>query len=110
MTPLTELIIGYAAALLVSLLQLPQVFKTYQIKSADELSIYMILLNFLASILWLVYGIILDKPPIYISNIIYFIANCTLLGMKYYYKEMKQEEKAVKNAVKKHTNTLRILV
>lgn len=31
MTPLTELIIGYAAALLVSLLQLPQVFKTYEI-------------------------------------------------------------------------------
>ena len=68
MTPLIELIIGYAAALLVSLLQLPQVYKTYQIKSADELSIYMILLNFLASILWLVYGIILDKPPIYITR------------------------------------------
>ena len=99
MTPLTELIIGYAAALLVSLLQLPQVYKTYQIKSADELSIYMILLNFLASILWLVYGIILDKPPIYISNIIYFIANCTLLSMKCYYKGMKKMENEIINVV-----------
>ena len=99
MTPLIELIIGYAAALLVSLLQLPQVYKTYQIKSADELSIYMILLNFLASILWLVYGIILDKPPIYISNVIYFIANCTLLGMKCYYKRIKTIEIELKNVV-----------
>ena len=99
MTPLTELIIGYAAALLVSLLQLPQVYKTYQLKSAEELSIYMIMLNFLASILWLVYGIILDKPPIYISNVIYFIANCTLLGMKFYYKGMKKMEDEIKNGV-----------
>ena len=99
MTPLIELIIGYAAALLISLLQLPQVYKTYQIKSADELSIYMILLNFLASILWLVYGIILDKPPIYISNVIYFIANCTLLGMKCYYKRIKTIESDFKNVV-----------
>ena len=77
-----ELIVGYLAALLVSLLQLPQVYKTYQMKSAAELSFGMILLNFLASILWLIYGMLLNKPPIYISNVIYFIANCSLLAMK----------------------------
>lgn len=87
----TELIIGYLAALLVSLLQLPQVYKTYKIKSAKELSYGMILLNFLASILWLIYGIILDKPPIYISNIIYFIANCVLLSMKIIYTKKNEE-------------------
>ena len=74
MTPLIELIIGYAAALLVSLLQLPQVYKTYQIKSADELSIYMILLNFLASILWLVYGIILSRC--------FFAVSCCFLNFR----------------------------
>ena len=37
-----ELIVGYLAALLVSLLQLPQVYKTYQMKSAAELSFGMI--------------------------------------------------------------------
>ena len=77
-----ELIVGYLAALLVSLLQLPQVYKTYQMKSAAELSFGMIVLNFLASILWLIYGMLLNKPPIYISNVIYFIANCSLLTMK----------------------------
>jgi uncharacterized protein with PQ loop repeat len=46
----------------------------------------MIILNILASILWLTYGIILDKPPIYISNIIYFIANITITIMKIKYK------------------------
>lgn len=89
---LMELIVGYTAALLVSLLQLPQVYKTFKLKSAYGLSIYMVILNFLASILWLFYGIILNKPPIYISNIIYFIANCTLLIMKFYYKDDETEK------------------
>jgi len=87
----TELIIGYLAALIVSLLQLPQVYKTYKMKTANELSFGMIILNFLASILWLVYGVILNKPPIYISNIIYFIANCLLLIMKFIYKKNESE-------------------
>ena len=89
--PIMELIVGYTATLLVSSLQLPQVYKTYKIKSAYGLSIYMIIFNFLASILWLFYGIILNKPPIYVSNIIYFIANCTLLIMKFYYKDIETE-------------------
>lgn len=87
----TELIIGYLAALIVSLLQLPQVYKTYKMKTANELSFGMIILNFLASILWLVYGVILNKPPIYISNIIYFIANCLLLIMKFIYNKNESD-------------------
>ena len=85
-----ELIVGYLAALLVSLLQLPQVYKTYQMKSAAELSFGMIVLNFLASILWLIYGMLLNKPPIYISNVIYFIANCSLLAMKVAFNPKKE--------------------
>ena len=94
-----ELIIGYLAATLVSLLQLPQVYKTYQLKNTSGLSIGMIVLNFLASILWLIYGIILNKAPIYISNVIYFIANCALLVMKYIYDEYdeKIDQTALKN-------------
>ena len=90
-----ELIVGYLAALLVSLLQLPQVYKTYQMKSAAELSFGMIVLNFLASILWLIYGMLLNKPPIYISNVIYFIANCSLLAMKVAFKP--KNEKSIEN-------------
>ncbi len=86
-----ELIVGYLAALLVSLLQLPQVYKTYQMKSAAELSFGMIVLNFLASILWLIYGMLLNKPPIYISNVIYFIANCSLLAMKVAFKPKNEK-------------------
>ena len=51
-------------------------------KSAAELSFKYDCVEFLASILWLIYGMLLNKPPIYISNVIYFIANCSLLAMK----------------------------
>ena len=60
-------------------------------KSAAELSFGMIVLNFLASILWLIYGMLLNKPPIYISNVIYFIANCSLLAMKVAFKPKNEK-------------------
>ena len=51
-------------------------------KTKKKLSWGIINLNILACILWLTYGIILEKPSIYISNIIYFIANITITAMK----------------------------
>ena len=81
-----ETIIGYCAAVIITFLQMPRVTHTYKKKSADQLSWGMIILNILASILWLTYGVILNKPPIYISNIIYFMANIIITIMKIKYK------------------------
>ena len=34
---------------------------------------------------------LLNKPPIYISNVIYFIANCSLLAMKVAFKPKNEK-------------------
>ena len=52
-----EIIIGYLACVNVSILQLPQVYKTYSSKQSDDLSWGMVLLNLFGSILWFSYGL-----------------------------------------------------
>lgn len=79
--------IGYIACVNVALLQIPQVYKTYTSKKADDLSWGMILLNLFASILWFIYGIILMKNPIIIANCCYFLANISICVMKVKYKD-----------------------
>ena len=83
MTP--ENIIGYIGSATVALLQMPQLFKTYKSKRADDLSWGMILLNLFASIIWFSYGVILEKMPIILANCIYFITISGLVVMKLKY-------------------------
>ena len=80
--------IGYIACANVALLQVPQVYKTYQSKQAEDLSWGMIFLNLFASILWFIYGIILSKGPIIVANWCYFIANVSICVIKRKYKEL----------------------
>ncbi len=84
-----ENIIGYVACVNVTLLQLPQVVKTYQSKKADDLSWGMIFLNLFASVIWFIYGLIISKMPIIIANCCYFVANITIIAMKVKYKTVK---------------------
>lgn len=82
-----ETIIGYLACINITLLQLPQVYKTYTTKKADDLSWGMIFLNVFASVLWFLYGVILFKLPIIIANVSYFLANVSLCYMKIIYRK-----------------------
>ncbi len=52
----------------------PQVWRIYRHDSTHGLSITGNLYSLVASILWLTYGIFEHRPPIYISNISFFVA------------------------------------
>jgi MtN3 and saliva related transmembrane protein len=79
-------IIGYIGATCLTITLLPQLYKTYKEKSANDISYGFIALNLLTCILFLIYGILLKEIPIILANVILLIQNIILLFLKKNYK------------------------
>jgi MtN3 and saliva related transmembrane protein len=80
-------VMGLLGALLSSLTFIPQVVRTWQIKSAGDLSMGMLLMVFSSTIVWLVYGFALDLLPVIIANGIIFILSLVLIYFKIKFKK-----------------------
>lgn len=74
--------VGLAGAFLSSVTFLPQVYKTWQTRSAGDLSLTMMLIVFTSTIVWLVYGVALTLWPVIICNGII----CGLSALLIYFK------------------------
>jgi MtN3 and saliva related transmembrane protein len=79
-------VMGLLGALLSSITFIPQVVRTWQIKSARGLSMGMLLIVFSSTIVWLVYGFALDLLPVIIANGIIFILSLVLIYFKIRFK------------------------
>lgn len=75
-------LIGYAAAVLTTVSFVPQVIKTWRSRSADDLSLLMLVVFTLGVFLWLVYGIVLRSAPIVAANAVTFVLAAALVVLK----------------------------
>jgi len=75
-------IIGYIGATCLTITLLPQLYKTYRDKKADDISYGFISLNLLTCILFLTYGLLLKEPPIILANVVLLIQNMILFMLK----------------------------
>lgn len=91
-------IVGYIGAVNISIVQIPQFWKTYQSKNADGLSLAMIVLNIFGGMMWLIYGILLSLPPIYGANVMFLSVNMGLLFLKLQYRNNPPETKSLSSA------------
>jgi MtN3 and saliva related transmembrane protein len=57
---------------------LPQLYKTYQTKSVDDLSLYTLLLILINNLLWLIHGYFIFDYSLILSGIFSLIINTTL--------------------------------
>ena len=80
-------IVGLVAAALTTAAFVPQVYKTWKTKSADELSLTMYLVFFTGIMLWLAYGILLNSLSIILANIVTGILVLVLIYFKWRYKK-----------------------
>ena len=80
---------GFLAALLTTIAFLPQLYKTWQTKSADDVSLVMLILFIAGLLCWIVYGLKINSIPILLANIITFIFNFSILVLKILYRETK---------------------
>lgn len=81
----TAEILGYAAGAMTAFTFLPQVIKTWQSKSAKDISMNMFLIAFTNEIMWLVYGIMLDNWVIISTNAVMLIMSAIMIWLKIRY-------------------------
>ena len=75
-------LVGYLAGFLTTVAFVPQVLKTWKSKSASDLSLGMFSVFSLGVLCWLIYGILLGKPPMIFWNAVTLILALALLVMK----------------------------
>ena len=81
---------GFSAALLTTIAFLPQLYKTWQTKSADDVSLVMLILFITGLFCWIIYGLKINSIPILVANIITFIFNFLILILKITYRKSKE--------------------
>lgn len=79
-------IIGYSATVVSTISFLPQVIKTWKLKSTKDFSLVMLLLGVLGSSLWFFYGVLLKAFPIMIANATVMSCFLIVLFFKLKYK------------------------
>lgn len=74
--------IGYLGSLLSCVTFIPQVYLTWQLHSAKDLSLLMILIVNFSCIVWLIYAYLIKSRPVLIANTIVLILSLMLLYFK----------------------------
>lgn len=64
----------------------PQIIKTYQSKSAADLSALMLLNFFICSVCWLCYGLMTNDLAVWLTNLVMVICSLILGYLKLKYK------------------------
>jgi MtN3 and saliva related transmembrane protein len=74
--------VGYIAAVLTTCAFLPQVVKTVRSGETKHISLGMYVLLCSGITLWLVYGLMIQAPPVIIANLVTLVLAGAILGMK----------------------------
>ena len=82
---------GFLAAILTTIAFLPQLYKTWNTKSAEDVSLITLILFIIGLICWIVYGIKINSTPILIANIFTFIFNFSILILKLIYSDPQKD-------------------
>ncbi|HZX74837.1 MAG TPA: SemiSWEET family transporter [Cyclobacteriaceae bacterium] len=78
---------GHTGSVLSSITFIPQVYKVWKSKRAEDLSVYMLFIIFSSTIVWIIYGVSLSLAPVYICNGIICVLSLMLIYFKFSYKK-----------------------
>ena len=78
-------VIGWIGGIIIIFINIPQLYKLYITKSGKDLSYYTIILDILGSTFLGTYGILINKFPIIISNVVIIILALMILVLKIKY-------------------------
>ncbi|MBF0293214.1 MAG: SemiSWEET transporter [Nitrospinae bacterium] len=75
-------VIGYAAATVSTFVFVPQVIRTWKLKSARDISMATLVMMCTGLALWVIYGAMTGQPPIIAANAIVLALASAILAMK----------------------------
>lgn len=79
-------LVGWGAAVLTMFGFVPQIIKIYSTKSAEDVSLFMLLQFCLGIFLWLLYGLHIQDDILIASNTVSFITLVTTVGLCWRYR------------------------
>ncbi len=80
------MVLGMVAGAFTTIAFIPQVVRTWRVKSAKDLSLAMISLNATGIFLWMIYGFYTHCLPIIVANFVTFVLMCTVLILAVRYR------------------------
>jgi MtN3 and saliva related transmembrane protein len=81
----TVTMIGFIAGALTTIAFLPQLTKTWKTKSTEDVSLAMLVTFTSGVLLWLIYGLLIDAPPIIAANTVTLLLASAILALKIKY-------------------------
>jgi MtN3 and saliva related transmembrane protein len=75
-------LLGFLAGTLTTVAFVPQVIRTWQTRSATDLSMAMLIVFALGVGLWLAYGIAISSPPVILANAVTLVLTLVLIAFK----------------------------
>jgi MtN3 and saliva related transmembrane protein len=79
-------LLGLLAGTLTTIAFIPQLQQTWKTRSAQDVSLGMLLTFITGVALWLTYGLLLGALPIILANLITLVLTLGILGLKLYYR------------------------
>lgn len=83
-------VVGHIGSTLSSLTFIPQVYQTWKTRSVKDLNLFMMLIVFVSTLIWIVYGVSKILWPVIICNTIICILSMLLIYFKFRFAEKKQ--------------------
>jgi MtN3 and saliva related transmembrane protein len=74
--------VGFTAGALTTVAFLPQLQRTWRTRSADDVSLAMLLTFTTGVLLWFVYGLLVQSWPIVVTNVVTFLLTAAILVLK----------------------------
>lgn len=88
----TELL-GILAGTLTTVSFVPQVWRIWRRKSAEDVSLAMFLTFTIGVAAWLGYGLLIDSLPVIVANIVTLVLASAVIGLKWRYSGASRREK-----------------
>lgn len=79
-------LLGMIAGAMTTIAFLPQLFKVWRSKSAEDISMTWLIIFSSGVLLWLIYGLLLGQLPIVLANAVTLSLTGVILGFKLKYR------------------------
>ena len=88
-------IVGLGALGLSLLYRIPQIYEIYKTESAEDISTWMLIIQNLSYILYIVYGVFVHDWIYIASSVFSFVQNLIIYFMKMYYRRKHQTQEGL---------------